>query len=240
MSDFDPTKFGMFMGQITAQYRATYAWVAIIPHITFLVLFFLLIRSGNRYRKAFTIYFIINFIWVFIFVGIWFSIQIYKNLGIPALVMYIGTPPLILVILIQWIQELRFPQIDLDLSKVNAWRWIVALPFILWGFWYPPYEWGVRLIFDPKDLLFGAYGLMGCPTTLVPLALLFLKYPDGNHPLFYALTAYAVIIGFAMVMLMYIPDIPFFAMGLLSLGIIFFSKLENNRRKEPRSSKVGP
>lgn len=238
MSDFDPTQFGILMGQLTSQYRTAFAWVAIIPHITFLVLFFFILRSGNRYRKAFTIYYIINFIWLFIFVGVWFSIQVYKQLGIPALMMYIGTAPLILVILVQWIQELRSPQIDLDLSKVSAWRWVVALPFIFWGFWYPPYEWGVRLIFDPKELLFGAYGLMGCPTTLVPLALFFLKYPEGNHPLFYALTAYAVIVGFAMVMLMYIPDIPFFVMGLLSLGIILFSKIDPNRWKELRASKI--
>jgi hypothetical protein len=61
--------------------------------------------------------------------------------------MYIGTPFLINAILIQWIQELRFPRIDLDLSRVSFWRWVVALPFILWGFWYPPYEWGVRYSF---------------------------------------------------------------------------------------------
>ena len=231
MSNFDPTQFGILMGQLTEQYRSTYAWVALIPHIVFLVLFYLILRYGNRYRKAFTIYYIVNFVWVFIFVGGWFSVQVYKHLGIPALMMYIGTPPLILVILIQWIQELRSSRLDLDLSKVSIWRWVIALPFILWGFWYPPYEWGVRLIFDPKELLFGAYGLMGCPTTLVPLALLFLKYPAGNRSLFHALTAYAVIVGFAMVMLMYIPDIPFFAMGLLSLGLILFTKSREPRQK---------
>ncbi|MBN2090072.1 hypothetical protein JW964_10670 [candidate division KSB1 bacterium] len=226
MSDFDPIQFGMLMGQLVTQYRNTFSWVAIIPHITFLVLFFLILRFRNRYRKAFNIYFCINFIWILIFVGGWFSVQLYRHAGIPALMMYIGTPVLILIILIQWIQELRFPRIDLDLSQVRFWRWVIALPFMLWGFWYPPYEWGVRLIFDPKELLFGAYGLMGCPTTLVPLALLFLKYPAGNRPLFYALTTYAVIVGFAMVMLKYVPDIPFFAMGLISLGMILLVKIK--------------
>lgn len=226
MSDFDPAQFGLLMAQLATQYRNTYARVATIPHITFLVLFFLILCFGNRYRKVFTLYFLANFIWVLIFVGGWFSVQVYEHLGIPALMMYIGTPFLILVILIQWMQEWRFPRIDLDLSQVSFWRWVIALPFILWGFWYPPYEWGVRLMFDPKELLFGAYGLMGCPTTLVPLALFFLKYPDGNRPLFYALTAYAVSVGFAMVMLRYVPDIPFFVMGLLSLGRIVFAKLK--------------
>ncbi|MFZ1291712.1 MAG: hypothetical protein WAR79_16570, partial [Melioribacteraceae bacterium] len=78
MSDFDPTQFGILMGQLAAQYRSTYAWVAIVPHVTFLVLFVLILRFGNRYRKAFTVYFIANFVWVLIFVGVWFSMQVYK------------------------------------------------------------------------------------------------------------------------------------------------------------------
>ncbi|MFZ1290989.1 MAG: hypothetical protein WAR79_12910, partial [Melioribacteraceae bacterium] len=59
-----------------------------------------------------------------------------------------------------------------------------------------------------------------------------------NRPLFYALTAYAVIVGFAMVMLKYIPDIPFFAMGLLALGIILFSKLTENKQTKLEAPKV--
>jgi hypothetical protein len=172
---------------------------------------------------------------VLIFVGGWFSIQLYQHLGFIGLAMYIGTPIMLLVILYQWVQELRSPKLDLDLTKVSTWRWVIAIPFIIWGFWYPPYEWGVRLIFDPKELLFGAYGLMGCPTTLVPLALLFLKYPAGNRALFHALTAYAVIIGLAMTALMYIPDIPFFFMGLASLTLILFTKLRGMGQKEMRT-----
>jgi hypothetical protein len=113
---------------------------------------------------------------------------------------------------------------------------VIAIPIIVWGFWYPPYEWGVRLIFDPKELLFGAYGLMGCPTTMVLLALLFLKYPAGNRPLFYTLTAYATINGLGMVGLMYIPDIPFFFIGLASLALILVTKLSGTRQKEPSTA----
>ena len=58
------------------------------------------------------------------------------------------------------------------------------------------------MIFDPTELLFGAYGLMGCPTTMVALSL-FLKYPAGNRRLFHLLTGYAVIVGAAMVALLY-------------------------------------
>jgi hypothetical protein len=34
------------------------------------------------------------------------------------------------------------------------------------GFWYPPHIFGVRLVWDPTELLLGAYRLMGCPTTM--------------------------------------------------------------------------
>jgi hypothetical protein len=88
------------------------------------------------------------------------------------------------------------------------------------GFWYPPYIFGVRLVWDPAELLFGAYGLMGCPTTMVALAVLFLKYPAGNRRLFHLLTGYAVFVGAAMVALLYVPDIPFFVLGAASLALI--------------------
>ena len=73
---------------------------------------------------------------------------------------------------------------------------------------------------------------MGCPTTLVPIAIMFLKYPSGNRPLFYALTAYAVIVGLAMVSLKYVPDIPFFAMGMIALVLILITKLRKYGQKE--------
>jgi hypothetical protein len=69
-------------------------------------------------------------------------------------------------------------------------------------------------------LLFGAYGLMGCPVTMVALSLLFLKYPAGNRTLFNLLTTYAVMVGAAMVALLYVPDIPFFFLGLASVALI--------------------
>ena len=226
MTNFDPTQFGILMGQLVAEYRSTFAWLAIVPHLVFLALFYLAIRHGNRYRKAFAVYYSLNFIWLVIFVGGWFSIQLYQRMGLAALAMYIATPIMLCIILYHWIQEWQNPQIDLNLTKARLWRWLIALPFIVWGFWYPPYEWGVGLNFDPKEFLFGAYGLMGCPTTLVPLALMFLNYPSGNRPLFHALTAYAAIIGLAMVALKYVPDIPFFMMGLIALTLIVITKVK--------------
>ena len=88
-----------------AEYRTTFAWLAILPHIVIITISYLLLRHRNPYRKTFIFYYILNFIWVLVFVGGWFSIQLYQHLGLAALAMYIGTPAMLCVILYQWIQE---------------------------------------------------------------------------------------------------------------------------------------
>ena len=77
---------------------------------------------------------------------------------------------------------------------------------------------------------------MGCPSTMVALSLLFLKYPAGNRPLFYALTAFAVIIGLFMTLLHYWPDIPLFVMGLASLGLIIVTRLKERGKALSKQS----
>jgi hypothetical protein len=51
--------------------------------------------------------------------------------------------------------------------------------------------------------------------------------PAGNPCLFNLLTAYAVFDGAAMVALTYLPDIPFFVLGLASLALIVATKLKD-------------
>lgn len=228
MDDFG-TRFGILMGQLTQDYRAAYSWPAVLPHVATLVLLYLAFRHGNRYRRAFALCFAVVYAWLVIFVGFRFSFQLYGRMGFPALAAYGGTPVLLMIILYQLLREVRHARLDLNLGCTSRWRLLVALPFFAWGFWYPPYEWGVRLIFDPKEMLFGAYGLMGCPTTLVLLTVLFLRFPGGNRPLFYSLTAYAVVVGAAMVALKYVPDIPFFVFGLVCLASIAVDRLRGSR-----------
>lgn len=211
-------EFGKTMGQLVGEYRAAFA--AFVWHLATLVLLYLVFRYGNRYRRVFAAYFALSYAWLFAFLGIWMSVGLYERMGITALAVYGATPVFLLIILYQWYRELRDPRLDLDFRNIEKWRLLVAAPMLVWGFWYPPYVFGVRLVFDPAELLFGAYGLMGCPTTMVALSLLFLKYPAGNRPLFHVLTAYAVMVGAAMVALLYVPDIPFFFLGLASLALI--------------------
>ena len=119
MPDFDPTQFGITMGQLVAEYRAAYAWLAPLPHVATLLLLYALFRYGQRARKAFTLYFILTYVWAVIFVGGWFSVQLYRRLGLPALGMYGATPILLLLILYQWVQELRMTRLDLDFTKFD-------------------------------------------------------------------------------------------------------------------------
>lgn len=81
--------------------------------------------------------------------------------------------------------------------------------------------------FDSSELLFGAYDLIGYPTTMIQLSLLFLKYPKTNKPLYYALIMYALLIGAAMIALQYVPDIPFLFLGVASLGVVISTKLRH-------------
>lgn len=219
--------FGKMMGMLVAEYRTAYAWLAPLPHILTIVLIVLVFRYEQKYRKLFSLYFILNYIWLLIFVGGWFSLELYHRLGPAALAMYGATPVFLMLILYQWIQEFRHPRLDLDFSSFDKRRLLVAVPIMLWGFWYPPYDWGVGLVFDASELLFGAYGLMACPTIMLVLALLFLKYPAGNRPLYFMLTTYAVCVGAAMVGLKYVPDIPFFFIGLASLVLIIWQKFRS-------------
>jgi hypothetical protein len=228
MSEFG-MEFGKAMGQLIAEYRNGYTWLALVWHVSTLALLYLVFRYGNRYRKAFAAYFTINYVWLFAFVGVWMSVALYQRMGIIALATYGATPLMLLIILYQWYRELRNPRLDLDFKNIEKWRLFIAVPALLWGFWYPPYEWGVRLIFAPAELLFGAYGLMGCPTTMLALSLLFLKCPAGNRQLFYVMTMYGVFVGAAMVALLYVPDIPFFFLGVASLGLILSTRLKGRR-----------
>ena len=65
------------------------------------------------------------------------------------------------------------------------------------------------------------------------MSLLFLKYPAGNRRLFHLLTGYAVFVGAAMVALLYVPDIPFFLLGLASLAVIAAARRQDRNAHRP-------
>lgn len=224
MSGFDPTIFGRVFEKLVTEYQSGIGfWLAPVFHIATIVILFLVIKYGNQYRKAFTIYFTLNYLWIFIYVGLIMSILFYREIGIWSLAFWLIIPVLIGVIVFQCIKELKNQKIDLDLTGIKKWR-LLVIPIIIFGFWYPTYVYGVGFSILPKDLMFSFYGLMPCPTTMMLLGLLSLKYPRGNRSLFNALTLFAVWIGTAQVLIGYVPDYPLALIGYSSLGLILLNK----------------
>ena len=58
----------------------------------------------------------------------------------------------------------------------------------------------------------------------------------SNRPLFYALTLFAVMIGFCMTLLRYWPDTPLLFIGLASLGLIIATRLKGRGKAVTKQS----
>jgi hypothetical protein len=50
----DPSgvEFGKTIGQLVTEYRTTFAWVALVWHLSTFALLYLIFRYGNRYRRG--------------------------------------------------------------------------------------------------------------------------------------------------------------------------------------------
>jgi hypothetical protein len=81
-------EFGKTIGQLVTEYRTTFAWVALVWHVSTFALLYLIFRYGNRYRRVFATYFSLNYAWLVAFVGIWMSVQLYERMGMVALAVY--------------------------------------------------------------------------------------------------------------------------------------------------------
>lgn len=221
--NFDPRIFGQgFHRFVQMEYDLFGGALSPIFHIATFAILFLVFKHGNRYRKLFTIYFALN--WIFLF-GYWgvFGIVYWAKIGLIYLASFIFAPILLGIMVFNWLRELFNPSIDFDFTDVKKSKFIVLL-ILLWGFWYPTYIYDRGFIFNIKDLLFSNYGLMPCPTTMVVLSLLTLKYPAGNKTLYNLFTVYALFIGTATVISGWLPDIPFIIIGIYSLTLILWNK----------------
>jgi hypothetical protein len=232
MNNFSPELFGRSFGEITMEYIHGFGrFIAPIFHIMVLIILILVIIRGNNGRKYFTIYFIINYLWLLIFVGLYISFLLYKKMGIAFLIYWGPVPFLLLFILLRWLKELKSQKNSLDFKNIPCYRYIV-IPVILFGFWYPSYIWNFGFNFSAKDLLFSSFGLMPCPTTMVVLSILTLKFPDVNKGLFYSLTLFSVMIGTAQIAIGYVPDYPLAFLGYYSAFLILFYKVNQYRIKK--------
>jgi hypothetical protein len=135
------------------------------------------------------------------------------------------TPVLLGLIIYYWLKEIINPQIDLDFKSTPGKKFIVLI-ILVWGLWYPTYIYGQGFVFSTKDFVFSNYGLMPCPTTMVVLSLMTLKYPVGNRNLYNLFTVYALFIGTATVLSGWIPDVLFIVLGIFSLSLIIYHKIK--------------
>jgi hypothetical protein len=230
--NFDPKVFGEgFHRFVQIEINLFRIPFGIIFHIATLIILFLVFTKGNKCRKLFAIYFAIN--WLFLF-GYWgvYAIIYWSKIGLPYLASYSITPVLLGLIVFHWTKEIPNPKIDLNFKKINGYRFIILI-ILLWGFWYPTYVYGEGFMFRVKDIILSNYGLMPCPTTMVVLSLMALKYPNTNRSLYNLFTAYAIIIGTATVLSGWLPDIPFILLGLYSLLLILFKKTKSTELTNP-------
>ena len=230
MDHMSPALFGRSFGEITMDYlNGIGKYISPVFHIATLAVIILVYIGANRNRKIFSFYFIINYIWIFLYVGLYVSYLLFEKMGISFLVFWGAIPFLLMLIIYRWIIEFKVGENNLSFKKIPIYRFIV-LPFILYGFWYPTYIWGSGFEFMMKDFLFSSYGLMPCPTTIFVLGILTLKFPDVNKRLFYSLTLFSVLVGTAQFAIGYVPDYPLAILGYYAIILIVMDRISRIKK----------
>jgi len=226
--NFDPGVFGEGFHQFVQKETELFGnSLGVIFHIVTFIILFLIFRYGNKYRRIFAFYYTLNWVFLFAYWGI-YAIVYWSKIGIQYLAVYSLTPILLGLIVFFWIKEIFNPQIDFDFKSAPGTMFLVLM-ILMWGLWYPTYKYGQGFVFSIKDIVFSNYGLMPCPTTMVVLSLMTIKYPVTNRNLYRLFTVYALLIGTATVMSGWIPDVPFIVLGIYSLGLIVFSKKKDQQ-----------
>ncbi len=222
MSEFSPAGFGRAFDNIQREYQTGIGtYLAPFLHIMALLILCYVLMSKKKNRKLFNIWFAVNYLWIFLYTGIYMFYRFYQELGVGSVVFWGILPLLLGNILVRWIQSARKAdeEGDWDFSNVPKGR-LLVIPLIVFGFWYPTYIYGQGFVFSTGDLLFSFFGLMPCPTTIVTLGILTMKYPDVHKGLYNALTLFAVWVGSLQILLGYIPDYPLAVVGYYALGLI--------------------
>ncbi len=236
MSEFMPMVFGKAFDKIATEYLTGIGvFLAPLFHIGAAIILYCILRyQNNKYRKYLNLWFIINYLWLVFYVGFYMLYRFYKEMGIWSLAFWAFVPILLINILVGWIREIKDSKTDWDFSNVPKWR-LLIIPIIIYGFWFPTFIYGKGFVLSAKDLLFSAFGLMPCPTAMVVLGLLTIKYPVVNKKLYNALTLFAVWIGTAQLAIGYVPDYPLAIVGYYSVGLIISNYLKE-KRNSPLSS----
>lgn len=233
MSGFSPADFGRAFEKIQMEYQTGIgAYLAPFFHLMAVLVLCYHLLNKKKNPKLFNIWFAVNYLWIFSYVGIYMFYRFYQELGVWSVAFWGVLPLLLGNIFFNWVQSARKSTgeiMDWDFFNIPRWRWLIT-PFIAFGFWYPTYIYGQGFVFTAKDLLFSFFGLMPCPTTIVTLGILTLKYPAVHKGLYNALTLFAVWIGSFQILLGYVPDYPLAMVGYYSLGLIISDRCARVRR----------
>jgi hypothetical protein len=235
-----PALFGRSFDELTqAYFHGVGAWLAPVFHVGGLVVIILALADWRRFARLFAVYFLINYVWIFMYAGVVMSVGFFERMGAAFLAFWGPLPLLLLFIVFTWAVEAKVVRNDLRLSGIPAWRFLVV-PIMLFGFWYPTYVWGREFSFVPADFLFSAFGLMPCPTTMVVLGLLTLRYPNVNRVLFFSLALFSALVGTAQVAIGYVPDYPLAVLGYYALGLMVVYKIRGSRRAGSGENDASP
>jgi hypothetical protein len=229
--DISPALFGKAFGEITDSYlNGIGMYISPVLHVLTLVLLVLLFIKEDKTKKYFTLYFLLNYVWIFIYVGIYMSYLFYEKMGASFLIFWGALPVLLLLIITQWFRELKVKKNNFVFKAIPFYRFIV-IPIMLFGYWYPTFIWGSGFKLYARDFLFSSYGLMPCPTTMVVLGLLTLKYPHVNKGLYYSLMIFSIMVGTAQFTIGYVPDYPLAIIGYYSLLLVVIDKILQKRNR---------
>lgn len=115
MDNISPSVFGRLFGEISVDYlNVPGKYISPVFHLVTLVLFVLILSRGNKHKRIFTFYFLMNYIWIFLYVGLYMSYLFYKGMGWSFLVFWGAIPFLLAFIVIQWLKELKARKNNLE------------------------------------------------------------------------------------------------------------------------------
>ncbi|HEY8344952.1 MAG TPA: hypothetical protein VIL66_07160 [Bacillota bacterium] len=226
----DPAVFGLAFERIVYAYQNGIGnVVAPVFHLATIILFFMVIKYGNKHKKLFAITFTTIYFWLFLYVGLFMFYKFFQEMGLACFAFWTPVPFLLGNVLWKWFKEIKAGEVNLNLSGAKLWRILVVLPIMAFGFFYPTFIWGKGFFFHLRDLLFSFYGIMPCPTTMVILGYMTINYPKVNKGLYNALTLFAVWVGTLQLLLGYVPDYPLALVGYYALFVKAFHAIQGKK-----------
>lgn len=164
-------------------------------HLAFLALFYLLLRYGNRFGRAFSI-----------IAGLHYILIAYLQGGaitpVYGQVLYINVLVLFSLIIFGWFWEAKIRKTDYSLKPIGTKYYWMAGIVAVFSFWNPDTIGNL----SPTFLITSTSPIAFCMTTPIYLVALSLLYPDINLPLFRVTSFVGVLVSISMVATGFLMD----------------------------------